>query len=97
MKIGLLESDDECNQCISEAVVSFMRKQLRSLFVTILIFGKPGKPDVLWKKFKEAMGEDILRHVSFSLQPSTRDSARSVENGSTFAAVRRTERNGNLP
>ena len=31
MKLGLLESDDEWDQCLSEAAVSFMPKQLCSL------------------------------------------------------------------
>ena len=40
-----------------------MPKQLRSLFVTILIFGQPTKPLDLWEKYKDAMGEDISRNV----------------------------------
>ena len=41
--------------------MSFMPKQLHSLFITILIFGEPAKPDVLWEKYKEVMGKDLLR------------------------------------
>ena len=37
----LLESDEEREECMSEAAASFMPKQLHSLFVTILIFGEP--------------------------------------------------------
>ena len=44
MSLGLHESDDEWDQCMSEAVVSFKPKQLHSLFVTFLIFGEPAKP-----------------------------------------------------
>ena len=36
---GLLESDIEWDNCLSEASISFMPKQLQSLFVTLLIFG----------------------------------------------------------
>ena len=36
---GLLESDTEWDNCLSETSISFMPKQLHSLFVTILIFG----------------------------------------------------------
>ena len=57
---GLLESDAEWDNCLSEASISFMPKQLRSLFVTILIFGQPVKPLNLWGKYKEVMGEDIF-------------------------------------
>ena len=56
---GLLESDEEWDNCLSEASVSFMPKQLQSLFVTILIFGQPAKPLDLQEKYKELMGEDI--------------------------------------
>ena len=56
---GLLESDVEWDNCLSEASISFMPKQLQSLFVTILIFGQPAKPLDLWEKYKEVMGEDI--------------------------------------
>ena len=61
LALGLLESDDEWNECMSEAGVSFMPKQLRSLFVTILIFGEPAKPISLWEKHKKVMGEDIMK------------------------------------
>ena len=69
MALGLLESDDKWDQCLSEAAVSAMPKQLHSLFVTILIFGEPAKPE-LWTKYKEVMGEDILRHIPTHLQTS---------------------------
>ena len=59
---GLLESDTEWDNCLSEASISFMPKQLRSLFVTILIFGQPAKPWDLWEKYKEVMGEDISKN-----------------------------------
>ena len=67
---GVLESDGEWNDCLSEAAISFMQKQLCSLFVTILVFEDPAKPGVLLEKYKEVMGEDILRqlHVTHDLQ-----------------------------
>ena len=61
----LLESDVEWDNCLSEASISFMPKQLQSLFVTILIFGQPAKPLDLWEKYKEVMGEDISQKCSF--------------------------------
>ena len=53
---GLLESDAEWDNCLSEASISFMPKQLWSLLVTILIVGQPAKPLDLWEKHKEVMG-----------------------------------------
>ena len=64
MKLGLLDSDDEWDQHLSEAAVSFMPKQLRYLFVTILIFGEPSQPDVLWKRYEYVMGEDIQHQIT---------------------------------
>ena len=77
MALGLLESDEEWDQCLSEAAVSFMPKQLHSLFVTILIFGEPCKPTVLWNKYKEVMG-DLQRQ--FSMHISTQNFDESAHN-----------------
>ena len=44
--------------------MSFMPTQLCSLFVTILIFGEPAKPEVLWERYKEVMEEDIFRQTT---------------------------------
>ena len=79
-KLGLPESDNEWHQCLSEAAVSFMPKQLHSLFVTILIFGEPAKPDALWETYKEAMGEDLLTQRSMTLQVSAQHLQKLVEN-----------------
>ena len=48
---------------MSEAIESFMPKQPHLLFVTILIFGEPSKSIILWQKYKEMMGEGVLRHI----------------------------------
>ena len=51
-----------------EASVSFMPKQLCSLFVTILISGEPTEPQVLWEKYKDVLGEDLMKEVLKSPQ-----------------------------
>ena len=61
LALGLLESDEEWDECMSEATISFMVKQLRSLFITILTFGEPAESQVLWLKHKNVMGEDFFR------------------------------------
>ena len=58
LALGLLESDEEWDACLAEAT-SFMPKQLHSLFITILIFGEPSQPQMLWEKYKDAMAEDL--------------------------------------
>ena len=57
-----------------------MPTQLHSLFVTILIFGEPAKPAVLWENYKEAMGEGILRQLSMSAQISVEDLQKLANN-----------------
>ena len=38
-----------------------MPEQLHSLFLTIFLFGEPEKPQLLCDKYKELIGEDLLR------------------------------------
>ena len=77
---GLLETDEEWDECLSEAATSFMPKQLHSLFVTILIFGQPAKPNILWEKHKEVMGEDIWRDALTSLTIALEELRKDVDN-----------------
>ena len=77
---GLLESDAEWDNCLSEASISFMLKQLWSLFVTILIFGQPVKPLDLWEKYKEVMGEDISQNFPLAHTMCNAEKQRCVIN-----------------
>jgi hypothetical protein len=56
--LGLYDSDDEWNACLEEAVGMQTGAQLRFLFVTILVFGVPGEPRMLWDKYKEHIYDD---------------------------------------
>jgi len=56
--LGLYDSDDEWNACLEEVVGMQTGAQLRSLFVTILAFGVPGEPRMLWDKYKEHICDD---------------------------------------
>ena len=80
LAFGLLKSDEEWDDCLSEATLSYMPKQLCSLFVTILIFGEPAKPSLLWENHKEAMGEDIFREASLILQGTEEELISHVHN-----------------
>ena len=77
---GLLESDTEWDNCLSEASISFMPKQLQSLFVTILIFGQPTKPLALWEKYKEVMAEDISQNFPLAHTMCNADKQKGVMN-----------------
>ncbi|XP_071641856.1 uncharacterized protein [Temnothorax longispinosus] len=60
--LGLIEDDDEWKRAMDEAVGWMMPRQLRKLFVRILIHCQPLHPDELWESFKIAMSEDYARH-----------------------------------
>ena len=59
-KRGLLEDDQECDDCLTEAASCAMPSELRQLFVTLLFFNEPADPLVLWNKHKESLSEDFL-------------------------------------
>ena len=57
---GLLEDDQESDDCLTAAAISEVPAQLRQLFVTILMFNEPSDPLALWNKHKVALSEDYL-------------------------------------
>jgi hypothetical protein len=58
--LGLLQDDEEWNQCLKEAAQIQSDAQLRCLFVTILLFCEPVRPEILWKTHISALSDDIL-------------------------------------
>ena len=60
---GLLQDDEEWDECLREASVVHMPVQLRSLFATILIFNSPSNPGRLLEKYANDMAEDKLRET----------------------------------
>ena len=77
LKLGLLESDDEWDQCLSEAVLSFMPRQLCSLFVTILIFGEPVKPESSMETIERSNGRRSIER-DFHVLPGVNTTERKV-------------------
>ncbi|XP_044597177.1 uncharacterized protein LOC123273764 [Cotesia glomerata] len=65
---GLIEDDDEWKRTLSEAVISMMPRELRCLFVRILIHCQPLHPNELRNEFKEAMSEDFTKKLRSSEQ-----------------------------
>jgi hypothetical protein len=61
MARGLLRGDDEWDRAMREATAWQMPSQLRSLFVSILVFCTPDDPNTLWSAHLLAMSEDFLR------------------------------------
>ncbi|XP_070165618.1 LOW QUALITY PROTEIN: uncharacterized protein [Polyergus mexicanus] len=62
LALGLIEDDDEWKQAMNEAVGWMMPRQLRRLFVRILLYCQPLHPEELWESFKLVMSEDYIRH-----------------------------------
>lgn len=60
---GLLESDDEWCMCLQEAAFQKNGRQLRQLFVIILVFYEPIYPRQLWEKFSNVS----FQRISFIL------------------------------
>ena len=51
LALGLIENDEEWANAMNEAVILMMPRQLRSLFVRILIYCNPLNPEQLWENF----------------------------------------------
>lgn len=64
MQRGLLEDDGEWRLCFAEASQMQTGAQLRHLFVTILLFGPPSRPQDLWAEFSGQICSDL----SFRIQ-----------------------------
>ncbi|KAG5604594.1 hypothetical protein H5410_026086 [Solanum commersonii] len=58
-KRGLLHSDNNLIECMSEAVSYQMPYSLRKLFATLLVYCNPGKPKNIWKIYEDTMSEDF--------------------------------------
>ena len=60
-KRGLLLSDNNLIECMSEAIDYQMPASLRHLFVMLLIYCSPSNPKELWEKFEISLSEDFMR------------------------------------
>jgi hypothetical protein len=58
---GLLQDDDEWDQCLSEAAGVQLPRSLRQFFVSLLIFNNVTNHGRLWDRHKGALTEDF-RH-----------------------------------
>jgi len=77
--MGIIKHDEEYKMCLEEAIIFNTGRQLRQLFVTLIIDGAPAK--LLWRQFKKDFTEDLrmsmsdteaenaaLRHIDLGLQ-----------------------------
>ena len=89
---GLLEDDQESDDCLTEAANCAMPAQLRQLFVTILLFNEPCDPLALWNKHKASLAEDFLLRARI-LFPNVKLNA-SVLNSALLDIENRLEKHG---
>ena len=61
--LGLIDDDDEWLRAMNEAEIWMMSRQLRRMFIRILIHCQPLHPENLWEEFKDAMSQDFARHM----------------------------------
>ncbi|XP_044005604.1 uncharacterized protein LOC122850538 [Aphidius gifuensis] len=66
LALGLIEDDEEWDRAMTEGEVWMMPKQLRHLFVRILIHCCPVKPEILWENYKDSMSDDLKKKYSLS-------------------------------
>ena len=63
MRRGLLEDDTAWQRMLQEAAGYQTGRQLRQLFVTLLLFKQPTEPHVRWHNNREALCDDLLREA----------------------------------
>jgi hypothetical protein len=61
--LGLLQNDEEWDQCLKEAEQMQTGIQLRKLFAILLLFCEVTRPEVLWETHISALSDDILFQV----------------------------------
>ena len=62
--LGLLESDNQWDQCLEEALQIQLSVCLRKLFCIILVFCEPANPYQLWLKFRFYLSEDHIYQLT---------------------------------
>lgn len=61
--LGLLQSDNEWDQALTEAATTQLCPQIRELYVTLLLFCNPADPVALFDKHHEHWWDDYIRRV----------------------------------
>jgi hypothetical protein len=56
--LGLLQDDQKWDACLREACIDHDAARLKKLFVILLLFCSPLRPEVLWEKYQDKMSHD---------------------------------------
>lgn len=84
--LGLLQRDDEYEQCLAEAIsIITSGHQLRRFSVTILVFGKPSNPGRLWTTYCEKLSEDyqyqyLANNLTLNIERCVAEALRDINN-----------------
>jgi len=63
LALGLVEDDHEYVRCLEEASQVSMPRNIRILFVNILLYCNPAKPEELWERFKEKCQKTLCDRI----------------------------------
>ena len=61
IELGLLDDEKELDKAMNEAFLIQFGDQLRCLFLSILVFGKPANPLKFWESHKQNLAEDWIK------------------------------------
>jgi ATP-dependent DNA helicase PIF1 len=73
VRMGLLQSDSLCRECLDEAVTFAMPAQLRGVFSNLLTYGHCANPQQVWLDYRAHLAEDFLRSARDALPAHRRD------------------------
>ena len=77
---GLLDDDQEWDNCLAEAATYQSAATLRQLFITILEFNQPEDPWGLWTRHKDDLLDNIVHGLRRSHTINTMPAAEEIEN-----------------
>lgn len=75
--MGIIKHDDEYRICLQEAVIFNTGRQLRQLFVTLILDGAPAK--LLWEQFNQEFTADL--RLTMSDRDADNDALRQIDLG----------------
>ena len=77
---GLLDDDQQWDNCLTEAAIYQSTATLRQLFITILEFNQPEDPWGLWAQHKDDLLDDIVHELHRSHTINTMPPAEEIGN-----------------
>ena len=78
--LGLLDTDEEWDECLREAATWQGGHQLRSLFVLLLLHCNPADPLALWNNHREHLSDDCAHQLreNYGIEQPTGDQVNSL-------------------